>query len=202
MKTNKQITNNSRYETDRPPAARPCCLLDNNFPNEICQSTVSQHYYSKCNVKSSDSCVKCVDNDQLHVFPFLDCVTNDSEVTFHDMHSNGNVYPCVQKAFDTAFDKSVANDTIPDPLYKVYDSHMYQYQRQTNVPCYAYFVAPLQVCYLYGAYGCISQLVLKHIGDSIDDMPRGLCLKKQHLELRRPSDPRQSKRIQRCSGSS
>ena len=29
----------------------------------------------------------------------------------------------------------------------------------------------MQVSYLYGAYGCIGQLVLKHIGDSIDDMP-------------------------------
>ena len=46
---------------------------------------------------------------------------------------------------------------------------MYGSQRQINVPGYAYCVAPSKVSYLYGIGECIGQLVLKHIGGSIND---------------------------------
>ena len=47
IKTNKQVTNNSRYDSDRPLGATPRSLLDNDFHNEIYQSNVSQQYYSQ-----------------------------------------------------------------------------------------------------------------------------------------------------------
>ena len=84
-------------------------------------------------------------------------------MTINYIHNNGDVYTCVdnQKAFNTVFDSHVLNDTISDPLYKVYDSYMY------------HCVEPLQITYLHGTNGCIGQLVLKHIGLVFNKNKRG-----------------------------
>ena len=111
---------------------------------------MSQRFRNQCSIKSSDSSVNCVDYDQLCVVSYSVCDRDNNKLIFNDIHNNGNVCTCIDNkgAFNTVFDKCIPSDTISDLLYKVYDSHLYQPQRQTIAPCYAYCVAPLQVNYL------------------------------------------------------
>ena len=106
--------------------------------------------------------LECVVYDQLYDVSCFGCDNTDCKVSDKKVHNNTSIHTYIDnnQAFYICDSEYVSSDTVTDLVHEVNNDLWYETQRQTNVPWYAYCVAPWQVNCLYSTTECICLLVL------------------------------------------